>query len=271
MTGPPLSAERARFRAEYGAHRAAEGRTTSREELLALPYLGSGPLARQWQVRARSFDTFLGRVLGPLAAEAGRPLQLLDLGAGNGWLCYRVALAGHRAVALDLRSDGIDGLGAAGPFLEAVPTGVRRVVASFDALPLDRAGFDLGVFNAALHYALDLAAVLHEACRVIRPRGRLVILDSPFYTRAADGEAMVAEKHRAAPERFGARADVLMALPFVEYLTRQRLELASAGLGLAWHRHRVRYPLWYEARPLMSWLRGHRRPSRFDVWETRTP
>jgi hypothetical protein len=58
-----------------------------------------------------------------------------------------------------------------------------------------------------------------------------------------------------------------MALPFIEYLTPARLEAASKQLGLVWTRHRVRYPLWYELRPLAARLRGHRTPSRFDLWE----
>ncbi len=96
-----------------------------------------------------------------------------------------------------------------------------------------------------------------------------MILDSPFYESDADGAAMVAEKHRDAKHRFGERAETLLALPFVEYLTRDRLEAASADLGLSWHRHRIRYPLWYEMRPLLAWLRGRRPPSRFDLWECR--
>jgi SAM-dependent methyltransferase len=272
VTRSDLISGPASFRTEYGAHRAAEGRANSRAELLALPYLTSGPVARQWAVRARSFDTFVSQVLGPLVAERAQPLEVLDLGAGNGWLCYRAAVAGHRAVALDLRSDKVDGLGAAGPLLEALPSGrLQRVVASFEALPLDAARFDVVVFNAALHYALDLSVALRESRRVVRPGGRLVILDSPFYSAAADGEAMVSEKHREASARFGERAEALLSLPFIEFLTPERLERASAGLGLAWRRHRVRYPLWYEARPLLAWLRGRRRPSRFDVWEARTP
>lgn len=259
---------RARFRSAYGAQRAAEGRGHGREELLALPYLTGGPLARQWAVRARSFDAFVRRVLRPAArAAAPRPLRLLDLGAGNGWLCYRAALAGVRAVAVDVRDDAVDGLGASAGYLVERPALFDRLVASFDALPLPSASFDVVVFNAALHYALDLEAVLAEARRAVRPGGRVVILDSPFYRRDAAGAAMVAEKRREAAVRFGERADDLLALPFVEYLTRERLEDAGQGLGLAWRRHRVRYPLWYELRPLVAWLRRRRPPSRFDVWE----
>jgi SAM-dependent methyltransferase len=261
-------ARAARFRAEYGAHRAAEGRALNCQDALSLPYISSGPLARQWAVRARSFDALVRRVLMPATAERTRPLDLLDLGAGNGWLCYRAALAGHSAVAVDVRDDVIDGLGAGKYYQNRTRGQFHRVVASFDALPLPQAAFDVAVFNAALHYALDLPEVLREAIRAVRAGGRLVIIDSPFYDRDADGAEMVAEKQREAGNRFGERADALLALAFVEYLTRDRLEAASDGLGLAWHRHRVRYPLWYEARPLLAWLRGRRSPSRFDLWET---
>jgi SAM-dependent methyltransferase len=271
VTEAELAPAAARFRAEYGAHRAAEGRGHGAEEMLSLPYLAAGPLARQWAVRARSFEAFVRLVLQPASTESGGQVRLLDLGAGNGWLCHRAALAGHRGVALDVRDDAVDGLGAAGPLMDRAPGRIAPVAASFDALPLRPREFDVAVFNASLHYALDLAAVLAEAARVVRPGGRLVILDSPFYAREEQGEEMVAEKRREARDRFGDRADALLGLPFIEFLTRERLAGASAGLGLAWRRHRVLYPLWYEVRPLAARLRRRRPPSRFDLWQTKVP
>lgn len=262
----------ARFRAEYGAHRAAEGRGAGGvAELLALPYLAAGPTAGQWAIRSRTYDAFAARVLAPLAREAGRPLRILDLGAGNGWLCYRASLLGHEPTAMDVREDAVDGLGAAAGYDAHLPRPFARVAASFDAIPARDGAYDVAVFNAALHYAFDLAATLAEAARVVRRGGRLVILDSPFYRRARDGESMVAEKRRYAAERFGDRADALVALPFIEFLTRASLADASAALGLRWRRHRVRYPLQYEARPLVAYLRRRRPPSRFDLWESAVP
>ena len=126
-------------------------------------------------------------------------------------------------------------------------------------------------FNAAIHYATSLETTLAEAVRVTRPGGHLVILDSPFYTSGQDGERMVAEKRAAAAREWGPRAEALLALPTIEYLTADRLATASATHALAWRRHRVRYPWWYECRPLVARLRGRRAPSRFDLWETVVP
>ncbi len=96
-----------------------------------------------------------------------------------------------------------------------------------------------------------------------------MILDSPFYRRESDGLAMIAEKKRGAGERFGASAQALMAIPFIEFLTRERL--ARAAPELAWRRHRVRYPLSYELRPVRAALLGRRPPSRFDLWTAERP
>ena len=257
----------ARFRAAYAQHREAEGRGSGgTAELLALPYLRTGPLARQWVVRACSYECFLRTVVAPLAqARAPRPLSVLDLGAGNGWLCYRLALQGHGCIALDWRRDAVDGLGAGAVYAARLPMFVR-VAASFDELPVKRA-FDLVVFNAAVHYSSSLTRTIGEAVRVASPGGRLAILDSPFYRRAQDGERMIAEKRMTALREWGDRAADLLALPTIEYLTADRLAQASAPYGLAWRRHRVRYPLWYELRPLAARARGRHAPSRFDVWE----
>ncbi len=252
------------FAHEYARHRAGEGRGYKGQALLDLPFVRSGPHASQWKVRARTFEAFMTRVLRPRAARSRTPLTVLDLGAGNGWLSHRIALEGHRAIALDIRNDTVDGLGAAGPFLQR-SRDIRTVIGSFDAIPLDAESVDLAVFNASLHYATDLRAVLHESERVTRPGGQIVIMDSPFYRRESHGLAMVDEKREA----FGERATALMPLPFIEFLTRDRLH--DAAPELSWECHRVRYPLAYALRPMVAAVTRKRRPSRFDLWVASRP
>jgi SAM-dependent methyltransferase len=257
-----------RFRTEYAAHRAEEGRGDSAVNARVLPYVTSGPLARQWSVRARSWEAFERRVLRPAQqradVRAAAPLRVLDLGAGNGWLAHRAAVGGAESLALDLRDDDVDGLGAAPD-----ESPIACVTGSFEAIPVRDDVFDIVVFNASLHYAEDLSRALREARRVARVGGSVVVLDSPFYRSAEHGEAMLSEKRRDAERRFGTRARALLALAFVEYLTRERLSEASHDARLGpWRKHRVRYPLWYELRGLRARLRGDRPPSRFDMWES---
>jgi len=260
-----MSGSLAQFAAQYAAHRASEGRALRGHALQSLPYLRSGPLARQWSVRARSFDFFIRRVV----CARPNPLHILDVGAGNGWLSFRLARHGHSAVALDIRGDDVDGLGAAGDLLRDAPDRFQRVVASFEELPFASRSFDLTVFNASLHYARDLSGALQEAMRVTRSGGRLVIMDSPFYRHAEDGDAMVREKRALGQTCFGPRAAILLNQDFIEYLTPNRL--SGARPELEWLRRRVRYPLWYEMRAVRAWLLRGRRPSRFDIWTAQVP
>lgn len=255
-----------RFGRAYARHRESEGRRYSERDLLQLPYLRSGPLARQWTARARSFDALMKHELRPARRELRRPLRVVDLGAGNGWLSYRAALEGNEAVAIDIRSDTVDGLGAAAALGRRVPGRMRCLCASFDSVPLDAAWADFAIFNASLHYSSDLVRSLAEAVRLVRPGGKLVIVDSPFYPEEQDGLAMVAEKRRTSAAIFGQYADVLLGTGSVEFLTGRRLAAASAGLGLEWKRTRVAYPFWYELRPLRAAFLRKRRPSRFDLW-----
>ena len=78
---------------------------------LSLPYKDvAGKNSKQWKIRARSFDYLMKHVLRrSLLHDGGR---ILDLGAGNGWMSYRLALANYRPFAVDLLTNDRDGIGA---------------------------------------------------------------------------------------------------------------------------------------------------------------
>jgi SAM-dependent methyltransferase len=266
MTDSPSRDEK--WERAYAALREREGRSDPAARL-ARPYLTKGPLAAQWRIRARTYDRFVAAVLAPLERARRWPLSILDLGAGDGWLAARMAGRGHRAIALDVRLDAVDGLAAGALLARQSKSTFSRVAASFEALPACGASFDLAVFNASIHYAADLPRVLSEARRAVRRGGRIALLDSPFYRSAEAGEAMVSQKERRTRETLPDLAEGLLARSSIEYLTRERLAAAAAPSNLAFRRIRVLYPLSYELRGIYALLRRDRPPSRFDVWVAR--
>src|ERR1700694_3116339 len=102
-----LAVERQRFLEDYLRIRRTEGRGSDDPAYyLALPYRDvTGRLDTQWIMRGCTWRYFERRILPRLEREVQRPLDLLDLGAGTGWMSYRLALRGHRPVAVDLVAD----------------------------------------------------------------------------------------------------------------------------------------------------------------------
>ena len=133
------------------------------------------------------------RICEPLESSRKRPLDVLDLGAGNCWLSHRLSLRGHRPVAVDIFGDERDGLRAARHYPNRFPA----IEADFDHLPLPAETFDLAIFNASFHYSTDYVRTLSEVRRCLRPSGSFVILDTPIYRLREHGARMVEEKHAA--------------------------------------------------------------------------
>ena len=257
---PDREAHYAPFMREYQLVRRAERRgATQAAYYRALPFDDlSGQFAADWQIRARSFRAFAQHVLQPREREFNRPLRILDLGAGNGWLSYRLAQRGHIAAAIDLLVNPQDGLGAYVHY-DATFTPVQ---AEFDRLPFDAAQFDLTIFNASLHYAVNYETTLREALRVLQPGGQIVVLDSPVYGSGSSGAQMVREREAAFTRAYGFPSN---ALPSENYLTQQRLRDLAEALQLHWRFIQPFYGWRWRLRPLMARLRGRREPARFVV------
>jgi SAM-dependent methyltransferase len=251
---------RQRFLEDYRIIRSAEGRGSEQSSYYrALPYRDlSGKNSDQWAIRGRSYRYFERNILSPLEREAGRPLDVLDLGAGNGWLSYRLSLRRHHPVALDIFTDGKDGLRAARHYGSAFPL----VEAEFDHLPLRAASFDLAVFNASIHYSTDYRRTLNQLRRCLRPAGHFVIIDSPVYRLREDGERMRAERHDEFEKRYGFRSD---AIPSLEYFDEGTLVDLASELNIRWSVHRPWYGWKWWARPWKARLLGRRPPSRFWI------
>ena len=185
--------EAARFLACYQAVRRNEGWGASDDGYYrALPFADATDRhAAIWNIRATTYRLFIRAIMRPIEA-AGAEQRVFDLGAGNGWLSYRLARRGHEVAAVDLNDDPADGLGAHVHYDPEAP--FERVQASFDDLPWGDNVVDMAIYNGSFHYSRNYTATLREALRVLVPGGRVVILDSPFYRVRESGKAMVRER-----------------------------------------------------------------------------
>src|SRR4051794_39041689 len=93
--------------------------------------------------------------------------RVLDLAAGTGDLCVDLARAGHRPIAVDLS------LG----MLRADRSGVPRVQADILRLPVPAGRLDGVTCGFALRNLVDLDAFFAELHRILRPGGRIALLD----------------------------------------------------------------------------------------------
>jgi len=118
---------------------------------------------RSWAAWARA----LGHLLPPL--------DVADIGCGEGYLTLEAARWARAVVAVDRSDDVLE---------RAKALAARRRVANVQwkkgdlaRLPLADASVDVALLSQALHHAADPEQALAEAVRVLRPAGRLLVLD----------------------------------------------------------------------------------------------
>jgi len=265
---PERAARYARFVKDYECVRTAEGRgSTSADYYLALPYRDlSGLHSGQWAMRARTFRYIERKILPRITTLTHNRLRILDLGAGNGWMSYRLASQGHAPVAVDLLTNDQDGLGAARHFEQRLPSLFPRFQAEVDNLPFGDGYFDLVIFNSSFHYSENYEKTFAEALRCTRRSGTVLIADTPWYSDEVSGRRMLEERRAFFVKRFGFPSDELKSL---EYLTDQRLDDLEKRFYICWQIHEPYYGMRWQMRPLLAKLRRSRQPSRFRIYVAR--
>jgi ubiquinone/menaquinone biosynthesis C-methylase UbiE/DNA-binding transcriptional ArsR family regulator len=103
------------------------------------------------------------------------PLEIADLGAGEGTLSQLLARRAKRVVAIDNSEKMVE----YGTRL-AAEHGLANLeyrLGDIEAIPLPDDCIDLAVFSQALHHAVEPLRALREARRILRPGGRVLVLD----------------------------------------------------------------------------------------------
>ena len=192
-------------------------------------------VAAHWNRRAKHFDWDFGhsirtaaeraawdRILGRVLAGRGS-LDVVDLGCGTGFLALELAARGHRVSGIDFA-----------PAMIAVArekAAARGLVVRFEegdaeALPFAAASFGLAVSRHLLWTLPHPEAAITEWIRVLRPGGRLAVIDGLEDAEAA--AALPQESAHASPEyrAIGER------LPFLDGRPREEIERLFRENGL---------------------------------------
>jgi ubiquinone/menaquinone biosynthesis C-methylase UbiE len=93
--------------------------------------------------------------------------RIADVGCGKGRFASLVQDRGATVYALDL----------AEAMLARVKPGIHRCAASMTALPLATASCDGAYATESLEHAIDIPGAVAELCRIVKPGGRIVIID----------------------------------------------------------------------------------------------
>ncbi|MDQ1635380.1 MAG: 2-polyprenyl-6-hydroxyphenyl methylase / 3-demethylubiquinone-9 3-methyltransferase [Frankiaceae bacterium] len=110
-----------------------------------------------WLAEARA-------ALVPPARHSGE--LLVDVACGGGLFAPHAQARGYTHVGIDLSASGLR---------VARDRGVKAVQGDATLLPLRDAAADVVVAGEVLEHVADLAGVVGEVCRVLRPGGRVVI------------------------------------------------------------------------------------------------
>jgi ubiquinone/menaquinone biosynthesis C-methylase UbiE len=191
-------------------------------------------VAAHWDRRAPSFDEDFGhsirtpaeraawdRILDLVLAGRG-PLDALDAGCGTGFLAFELAARGHHVTGVDFAPAMI-----AEARRKAAECGVSIRFGEADAehLPFTPGSFDLAISRHLLWTLPHPEAAIDEWIRVLRPGGRLVVVDGQF----DGGAAAVSPEGARASDEYAAVGD---QLPFLSGRSQEEIETLLKAHGL---------------------------------------
>src|SRR6202045_3115484 len=188
-------------------------------------------VAAHWDRRAAHFGEDFGhsirtaaeraswdRILD-LTLPAGDVLEALDIGCGTGFFSLELAFLGHRVTGVDFAPSMI---AQARKKAAERQTTIRYEEADAEQLPFAAASFDIAVSRHLLWTLPHPERAMDEWIRVLRPGGRLIVVDSQADVSASP-ESL--DNARGSPEY----AAIGGRLPFVGGWPREVIEKLFAA------------------------------------------
>lgn len=163
------------FEQQYIRLRQQEGRLYSDEEVAMLPeVLETNRHKQEWRLRKKSAERLINYL-----RKKNKPLKILEVGCGNGWLSHQLSKVDNTTVVgLDINFTELQ---QATRVFEAQPN-LSFFYGSLQSPVLHTTQFDIIVFAASLQYFPSLTEIINTALLHLKRDGELHILDTPFYT-----------------------------------------------------------------------------------------
>jgi ubiquinone/menaquinone biosynthesis C-methylase UbiE len=191
-------------------------------------------VAAHWGKRAAHFDEDFGhsirtsaeraawdRVFG-LALGKHQGLAALDIGCGTGFLSLELAARGHRVTGIDFAPEM---LALAKEKAVSAGASIRFEEADAENLPFATGSFDLVMTRHVLWTLPHPEAAIGEWIRVLRPGGRLAVIDGHSLVAPGDEQAYSAR-------RSAEYAPISDRLPFLMGKPREDIETLFRAKGL---------------------------------------
>lgn len=161
------------FERLYVDVRDAENRILSDEQVRLLPQVNRpNPYYKEWHIRKRSANR-----LAAFLRQKNKPLNILEIGCGNGWLSAMLAdIPASTVTGIDVNR--VEIVQAERVFKKP---GLNFIWDDFKPDLFFEEKFDVIVFAASIQYFKPLADVLNDAAACLTPTGEIHIIDTHFY------------------------------------------------------------------------------------------
>ena len=171
------SSDAGAFEKLYMQLRKKEQRLYTDEEVRNLPQVAAThPYFKEWQLRKRSCDRLVEYL-----DQKNKPLHILEIGCGNGWLSAQLAKnTSGQVVGMDINREELTQ--AARVFKDI--SNLKFVSGDIRFAQLEHNNFDIIVFAASLQYFPSLKETVHAAFECLRTGGEVHIIDTILYNRS---------------------------------------------------------------------------------------
>lgn len=180
----------------YMQVRVKEGRILTDDDVANLPSTAiNSQHHKEWKLRSKSYKRLLNII------QKENPVNLLDVGCGNGWLIGNLSteLPFCKFSGIDLNEKEL----IQASRLFGKPTTCFYYLDLLKRPFFEKERFNIIIFNASIQYFNNLPAIINKAKLLLKPKGIIIINDSPFYKNKIEA-AEAAKRSKAYYKTLGA-------------------------------------------------------------------